>query len=88
MNIALPAELEAFVNAKVQAGAYPTPDAVVREALSRLREEEGGDNWAEQDTPELAALLREGAKGPFTPLTEANFEDVIRRAKERRAARG
>lgn len=88
MNIALPAELEAFVRSQVQAGSYPTPEAVVRAALSRLRAEEAGDNWVEQDTPELEAMLREGARGPFTPLTDADLEGAVGRAKERRAARG
>lgn len=87
MNIALPAELAAFVTAQVQAGSYATPEAVVREALSRFREEEAAGIWAEQDTPELATMLREGPKEPLTPLTEADFGDVIQRAGERRVAR-
>lgn len=88
MHIDLPADLEAFVRSQVKAGSYATPEAVVRAALSRLRAEEAGDKWVEQDTPELAAMLREGARGPFTPLTDADLEGAVSRAKERRAARG
>jgi len=83
MNIALPAELEAFITAKVQAGAYATPDDVVREALFRLRDDDSSGMDLDKDSPELAGLLREGAKGPFTPLTDADFEDIRRRVLAR-----
>lgn len=79
MNIALPAELEAFVNAQVQAGAYETPDAVVRDALRRLREE----GAAETHDPGLETKLLE-CKGPVTPLDWADFEAIAQRVRERR----
>lgn len=86
MNIALPDELEAFVHAQVQAGAYATPDAVVREALLRLRDDDSVGLDLDEDSQELAGLLREGGKGPFTPLTDADFENVRRRVLARHPA--
>lgn len=79
MNIALPAELEAFVKDRVQAGAYETPEAVVREALRRLREEDA----AEAHDPGLEAKLLE-CQGPVTPLDWADFEAIAQRVRERR----
>jgi putative addiction module CopG family antidote len=37
MTIHLPAELERFVQDQVRAGRYPSEDAVIRDALERLR---------------------------------------------------
>lgn len=79
MNIALPAELEAFVHAQVQAGVFSTPDAVVREALQRFRAADA----AEQHDPDLEEKLLE-CQGPVAPLEWADFEAIAQRVRERR----
>jgi putative addiction module CopG family antidote len=65
MNVSVPSEFVAFVDQLVSGGAYPTPDAVVGDALALMR-----DRRAKLD--ELKASLREaqdqiarGECGPF-----------------------
>jgi antitoxin ParD1/3/4 len=40
MNTHLPADLEQFVNAKVQSGRFSSPDAAITEAVRLLRQRE------------------------------------------------
>jgi Arc/MetJ-type ribon-helix-helix transcriptional regulator len=71
MDIDLPADLEAFVTAQVQAGAYANPEAVVLEALQRLRLGE----VAETFDAELEAGLIE-CRGPATALSTIAFHEA------------
>ena len=62
MNVSLPAEFVAFVEAEVAAGDYGTASEVVRDALRLLRREKAGRE------EKLAVLSREVGTG----LTQAN----------------
>jgi antitoxin ParD1/3/4 len=62
MNVSLPAEFVAFVEAEVAAGDYGTASEVVRDALRLLRREKAGRE------EKLAVLRREVGTG----LTQAN----------------
>jgi antitoxin ParD1/3/4 len=76
MNISLPAELKAFVDAQV-AGRYSTSSEYVRELIRR-----------EQDKQKLRDLLMEGANSPPAgPADEAYFERLRARIATRAAKR-
>jgi antitoxin ParD1/3/4 len=59
MNISLTKELERVVDEKVNSGLYNNASEVVRDALRRAFLLVPNVD-AERDTPELAALLRQG----------------------------
>ena len=42
MQITLPPELEKYVQEQVKTGHYPNADAVVKDALARMREDQPG----------------------------------------------
>jgi antitoxin ParD1/3/4 len=76
MNISLPDELKAFVDAQV-AGRYSTSSEYVRELIRR-----------EQDKQKLRDLLLEGANSPPAgPADDVWFEGLHRRISERAAKR-
>ena len=54
MQLPLRSELQKFIDAKVQSGAYGSPDEVVESALARWKAEE------EIDPAELKRLVAEG----------------------------
>ena len=69
MNISLPDELKAFVDAQV-AGRYSTSSEYVRELIRR-----------EQDKQKLRDLLLEGANSPPAgPADDAWFEELRQHA--------
>ena len=66
MNISLTDELESVIEEKVKSGFYNNASEVVRDALRRaFCEPQKLD--LEKDTPELAALIREGRNSRYTP---------------------
>jgi putative addiction module CopG family antidote len=62
MNVSLTNELEKVVEEKVRSGFYNDASEVVRDALRRAFTESPSLEL-EQDTPELAAIIREGTHG-------------------------
>lgn len=80
MNISLTSDLEKFVQAKVSTGRYQSSSEVVREALRLLEEK---DQEKQQRLKALRAEIQEGLKGPFTPLSDDDYEDVKHRGRER-----
>lgn len=75
MNVSLTAELETVIEDKVKSGFYNSASEVVRDALRQtFCPPQNLD--LEEDTPELAALIREGVKSRHTPHRKA---DILRR---------
>ena len=64
MNVSLTKELEKVVEEKVKGGFYSNASEVVRDALRRAFTEIPALDM-EQDTPELAALIRQGRRGRY-----------------------
>lgn len=78
MNISLTAELERYIQNKVESGLYHSPSEVIKEALKVLQEQ---DMLREVKLQALRAEIQQGIdSGESTPL---DMEDVIRRGKER-----
>lgn len=71
MNVSLPAELKAFVDEQVDAGAYGSTSEFVRDLIRR-----------EQDRQQLRRLLLDGAQSPAGPQgDDAYFESLRQRAR-------
>ena len=64
MNVSLTKELEKVVEEKVKSGFYNNASEVVRDARRRAFTEIPAMDL-EQDTPELAALIRQGRRGRY-----------------------
>ena len=72
MNISLPADLKAFVDAQVATRSYASASEYLRELIRD-----------ERDRVALRGLLLEGAEGPDEPADDAFFDalrDEIRNA--------
>lgn len=84
MNISLPVELKAFIDAKVRSGLYGNASDVVRAGLRALAREEIGQSVKVFE--EIFAAL---PQDPITPEIEQDIERSIRaaRAAERRKTR-
>lgn len=83
LTVTVSAALAEALEAAVESGDYPTTGEIIREALGgwqrqrRLRAEE---------IAELQRLIQEGLdSGPAEEVTDAWFEDVKRRGRERLA---
>ena len=79
MNISLTKDLEKLIEKKVKSGLYQNPSDVVRDALRHL-EENSEPEWLEQK-------IQEGLKGPFTPMTKADWDGIRERGLKRMAAK-
>lgn len=78
MNVSLTPELETVIEKRVKSGLYNNASEVVRDALRRaFCQPQTLD--LEEDTPELAALVREGAASRHAP----HRKDDIRRMLDR-----
>ena len=62
MNVSLPAELKAFVDAQTATGGYGSTSEFVRDLIRREQEHEA-----------LRALLLEGAASPIDPVANDEF---------------
>ena len=85
MNVSLTDELEAVIEEKVKSGLYSNASEVVRDALRRAFCQPPSLNL-EQDTPELAALIREGVRSHHTPHRRGDVRRLLDRFKQRSAA--
>jgi antitoxin ParD1/3/4 len=82
VNVSLTAELQRYVQNKVESGLYHSASEVIREGLRLLQEQ---DMLKEIKLQTLRAEIQQGINsGESTPL---DMEDVIRRGKERLAAK-
>jgi Arc/MetJ-type ribon-helix-helix transcriptional regulator len=71
MTIHLPAELESFIQAKVQSGQFPSQDAAITEAVRRFR------LWEqEQSRPMAPTTTSDTARDPLLGSIGALKEDA------------
>jgi antitoxin ParD1/3/4 len=68
MNVSLPDELKAFVDAQAERGGYGSTSEFVRDLIRR-----------EQDRQQLRALLLEGASSPRGPIADEGYFSALRR---------
>jgi putative addiction module CopG family antidote len=82
MNISLTHELETVIEEKVKSGLYNNASEVVRDALRRAFCQPASLNL-DEDTPELAALIREGLNSRHTPHRNGDVRKLLDRFRER-----
>ena len=82
MQVTLTKDLEKFVDQKIRVGGYTNPSEVVRDALRDFRTK---DNFAENDSQELAELLLTAVRGKHRPLTAKHFSQLRVRARRKSA---
>ncbi len=67
MNVSLPEELKAFVDAQAERGGYGSTSEFVRDLIRR-----------EQDRQQLRALLLDGASSPPGPIADQGYFSALR----------
>jgi antitoxin ParD1/3/4 len=78
MNVSLTDELETVIEEKVRSGLYNNASEVVRDALRRaFCQPQSLD--LQQDTPELAALIREGLNSRHRPHHKGDVRRLLDR---------
>lgn len=78
MNVSLTDELESVIKEKVKNGLYNNASEVVRDALRRaFCQPQSLD--LHRDTPELAALIREGANSRHRPHRKGDVRKLLDR---------
>jgi len=82
MNVSLTDELETVIEKKVKSGLYNNASEVVRDALRRAFCQPQSLNLNE-DTPELAALIREGVNSRHTPHRQGDVRQLLDRFRRR-----
>lgn len=76
MNVSLTAELERVVAEKVKSGLYNNASEVVRDALRRAFCHQPSLDL-EKDTPELAALIRQGVRSRHQPHRKGDIRRLL-----------
>jgi Arc/MetJ-type ribon-helix-helix transcriptional regulator len=74
MNIVLSAELEILVERQIQRGLYPNATEAVAAAVRKAFCE---PEDIEQDTPELAELLRQALNSRHTPYKRGDLRRAV-----------
>jgi putative addiction module CopG family antidote len=82
MNVSLTDELETVIQEKVKSGLYNNASEVVRDALRRAFCQPPSLNL-DEDTPELAALIREGLNSRHTPHHKGDIRKLLDRFRQR-----
>ncbi len=82
MNVSLTDELETVIEKKVKSGLYNNASEVVRDALRRAFCQHPRLNL-DKDTPELAALIREGVKSRHTAHRKGDVRKLLERVRSR-----
>ena len=78
MNISLPGELKAFIDARVRSGFYGNASDVIRAGLRALTREEMSASYREFQ--EIMATL------PKEPLTAETEQEIVEAVRKSRAA--
>jgi antitoxin ParD1/3/4 len=82
MNVSLTDELESIIEKKVKSGLYNNASEVVRDALRRaFCQPQSLD--LEEDSPELATLIREGVNSRHTPHRKGDVRKILERVRPR-----
>ena len=76
MNVSLTKELESVVEGKVKSGLYNNASEVIRDAIRRAFCTPSNFD-PEQDTPELAALIREGMNSRYTVHKKGDIRKML-----------
>ena len=79
MNITLSKELEMVIEKQIQSGSYSTASEAVSDAVRKAFCE---PKDIEEDTPELAHLLREAMNSPHTPYKKGDLQRAVQRIRE------
>jgi putative addiction module CopG family antidote len=82
MNVSLTDELETVIQEKVKSGLYNNASEVVRDALRRAFCQPQSLN-PDEDTPELAALIREGINSRHAPHRKGDVRRLLDRSRQR-----
>ncbi len=70
LTVDLTEEQEAYARSLVEAGAFPSVDAVLHHSLDKLRLDEERNRYHGMTQDELRTLLEERRKGPFISMEE------------------
>ncbi len=76
MSISLPSDLQTFVDQLVATGAYSSPEAVMREAMERLRNDQARFDQLKASFDEAVAELERGEGKPL------DFAEIKRKVRE------
>jgi antitoxin ParD1/3/4 len=82
MNVSLTDELEAIIEKKVKSGLYNNASEVVRDALRRAFCEAQSLN-VEEDSPELAELIRVGIRSRHSLHRKGDIRKLLDRFRRR-----
>ena len=82
MNVSHTEELQILVQNKVKSGLYNNASEVVRDALRLAFCQPEGLNL-EEDSPELAALIREGIRSRHMPHRKGDVRKLLNRFRQR-----
>ncbi len=82
MNVSLTEELQTLVENKVKSGLYNNASEVIRDALRRAFCQQEPLNL-EEDSPELASLIREGIRGHHLPHRKGDVRKLLDRFRQR-----
>ena len=82
MNVSLTDELEAIIEEKVKSGLYNNASEVVRDALRRTFCQPQILN-IENDSPELAELIRDGVRSRHTVHHKSDVRKMLDRFRKR-----
>jgi antitoxin ParD1/3/4 len=76
MNLSLNPTVQKFIEDKVQAGQYATPEDVIHAAISRLQDEEelGEDELDEEELAAIEEGLAQADRGEGRPWEEVREE--------------
>jgi hypothetical protein len=85
MTIALAKDVEDFLQDQVRAGVAADPSELANDVLRCLREQQ---RKPFEVTPQLEAWLLAAAEQPATPLNQADFDGIRKRAGKRSPPRG
>lgn len=77
MSVSLPADLELWVDQLVGTGAYPSREAVVRDAIERLRNDQARFQELKGSFDEAVAELERGEGKPL------DFAEIKRKVRDR-----
>lgn len=85
MNVSLTDELESVIAEKVKSGLYNNASEVVRDALRRAFCHPRSLDL-DADSPELAGLIREGARSRHTAHHKGDVRKLLDRFRQRSRA--
>ena len=82
MNVSLTHELETVIEEKVKSGLYNNASEVVRDALRKAFCQPESLNL-EEDSPELAALIRQGVRSRHSLHRKGDVRKLLERFQKR-----